>query len=48
MDEVLYLDRLRLDVIDHPRDRVFSRRALVTAGPQPSQELLAFRERVFR
>lgn len=46
MDEVLYLDRLRLDAIDHPADvAVFPDERFVTAGPPPSQELLAFRTR---
>jgi Tfp pilus assembly protein PilF len=46
MDEVLYLDHLRLDVIDHPADVVvFPDERFVAAGPPPSQELLAFRTR---
>jgi Tfp pilus assembly protein PilF len=48
MDEVLYLDHLRLAVIDHPADaRVFPDERFVTGGPPPSQKLLAFRERHF-
>lgn len=48
MDEVLYLDHLRLDAIDHPADvAVFPDERFATAGPPPSQELLAFRTRHF-
>ena len=50
MDEVMYLDRLRLDVIDHPADvSVFPDERFATSDPQPTQELLFFRdsERVF-
>jgi tetratricopeptide (TPR) repeat protein len=44
MDEVLYLDRLRLIVLDHPADvAVYPDERFVTEGPQPSQDLLAFR-----
>ncbi len=43
MDEVLYLDRARLDVIDHPKDVVVvPDERFVLAPPFPSQELLAF------
>lgn len=46
MDEVLYLDHLRLDVIDHPAAvAVHPDERFATSGPQPSQELLAFRAR---
>lgn len=48
MDEILYLDHLRLDVIDHPADvSVYPDERFVTSGPQPSRELLAFRSRFF-
>jgi tetratricopeptide (TPR) repeat protein len=48
MDEVLYLDHLRLDVVDHPADvAVYPDERFVTSGPPPSQELLAFRGRHF-
>jgi cytochrome c-type biogenesis protein CcmH/NrfG len=44
MDEVLYLDYLRLDVIDHPADLdVFPDERFVVSGPPPTQEVLAFR-----
>ena len=43
MDEVLYLDRLRLDVVDHPTGVVvLPDERFVLAPPFPSQELLAF------
>lgn len=46
MDEVLYLDHLRLDVIDHPADaHVFPDERFVFALPNASQKLLAFRTR---
>jgi hypothetical protein len=48
MDEVIYLDRLRLDVIDHPGETcVFPDERFATGGPPPTQELLRFRERLF-
>jgi tetratricopeptide (TPR) repeat protein len=50
MDEVLYLDRLQLDVIDHPADvSLFPDERFATAGPQPTQERLVFRngDRIF-
>ena len=48
MDEVLYLDHLRLDVIDHPAGvAVFPDERFVMSDPPPSQELLAFRTRRF-
>jgi tetratricopeptide (TPR) repeat protein len=46
MDEVLYLDHLKLEVIDHPADaHVFPDERFVLAPPNPSQKLLAFRTR---
>jgi Tfp pilus assembly protein PilF len=50
MDEVMYLDKLRLDVIDHPADvSIFPDERFATSDPQPSQERLFFRdsERIF-
>jgi len=44
MDEVLYLDRVQLDVIDSPLGTtVLPDERFVVSGPQPSQELLAFK-----
>jgi tetratricopeptide (TPR) repeat protein len=44
MDEVLYLDHLRLAVIDHPAEaHVFPDERFVFSGPEASQKLLAFR-----
>lgn len=45
MDEVSYLDRLRLDVIDHPAGVEVHPDERFAAGGPPSQELLAFRDR---
>ncbi len=46
MDEVLYLDRVQLDVVDHPADTtVYPDERFVSSGPQPTQALLAFRKR---
>ena len=48
MDEISYLDHLRLVVVDHPADAVvFPDERFATADPQPTQELLAFRSRQF-
>ena len=48
MDEVLYLDHIRLDVVDHPSGAaVFPDERFVFAPPEPTQKLLAFRERHF-
>ncbi len=50
MDEVLYLDHLALDVIDHPAaTSVFPDERFVGGPPYPSGELLGFKdeERVF-
>jgi tetratricopeptide (TPR) repeat protein len=45
MDELMYLDRIRLDVIDHPGDViVFPDERFATSDPQPSQQRLYFRE----
>jgi hypothetical protein len=47
MDEVTYLDRLQLVVLDHPADvRVYPDERF-TDGPPPTQELLALRGEVF-
>jgi lipoprotein NlpI len=48
MDEVTYLDRLQLLVLDHPNDvRVYPDERFSTDGTCPSQDLLAFREEIF-
>ncbi len=48
MDEVTYLDRLQLVVVDHPPTvRVFPDERFVAAGPQPSQDLIAFSQEVY-
>ena len=47
MDEVMYLDHLRLTVVDHPADTaVFPDERFAIADPQPTQKVLAFRKRV--
>ena len=47
MDEVMYLDHVRLSVVDHPADAVvFPDERFAVADPQPTQKLLAFRKRV--
>ncbi|HUR55532.1 MAG TPA: FG-GAP-like repeat-containing protein, partial [Gemmataceae bacterium] len=48
MDEVLYLDRVQLLAVDHPAGvSVFPDERFVFGAPLPTQELLAFKERVF-
>ena len=48
MDEITYLDRLQLLVVDHPPDvAVFPDERFVVEGPPASQEVLAFREPIF-
>jgi Tfp pilus assembly protein PilF len=48
MDEVMYLDHVRLDVVDHPSDvEVHPDERFATAPPLPTQDLLAFRTRRF-
>jgi hypothetical protein len=48
MDEVTYLDRLRLVVLDHPADvRVYPDERFADGGPPPTQELLAFRQEIY-
>jgi TPR repeat protein len=48
MDEVTYLDRLQLVVVDHPADtHVYPDERFATSGPQPTQEVFAFSERTF-
>jgi hypothetical protein len=45
MDEVMYLDHVRLDVIDHPPELcVFPDERFATSDPQPTQERLFFKE----
>jgi hypothetical protein len=47
MDEVTYLDRLQLVVVDHPAGvQVYPDERFSTDGSQPSQELIAFSEQV--
>jgi len=46
MDEVMYLDRLRLAVVDHPAAAVvYPDERFAVADPQPTQAVLAFRHR---
>jgi tetratricopeptide (TPR) repeat protein len=46
MDEVLYLDHLKLEVIDHPHNAtIYPDERFVFQGPAPTQQLQAFRER---
>jgi hypothetical protein len=48
MSEVAYLDRLQLVAIDHPAGtHVYPDERFATAGPPPSQELIAFDKEVF-
>ncbi len=48
MDEMVYLDHLRLLVLDHPADvSVYPDERFAVDGPMPTQELLAFRQRIF-
>jgi hypothetical protein len=50
MDEVVYLDRLQLLVVDHPDTvRVYPDERFTESGPGPTQDLLAFdsRQQVF-
>lgn len=47
MDELMYIDRLQLVVIDHPKDtQVHPDERFATADPQPTQELLVFKDPV--
>ncbi len=47
MDEVMYLDHLRLAVVDHPGDVVvYPDERFAVADPQPTQKLRAFSKRV--
>ncbi|HZV08095.1 MAG TPA: FG-GAP-like repeat-containing protein [Gemmataceae bacterium] len=48
MDETTYLDRLQLVVVDRPPGvRVYPEERFVTAGPAPSQQLVAFSKEIF-
>ncbi len=48
MDETTYLDRLQLVVIDQPPGvRVYPDERFVTAGPPPSQQLIAFNKEIY-
>src|SRR5262249_33319497 len=43
MNEVTYLDQLKLEVVDHPAGvRVYPDERFVVSDPPPSQKLLAF------
>ena len=47
MDEVVYLDRLELLAIDHPKDtQVHPDERFVLEGPAPTQDLLVFANRI--
>ena len=47
MDEVMYLDHVRLAVVDHPADAVvYPDERFAVADPQPTQKILAFRKRI--
>ena len=44
MDEITYLDRLQLVVVDHPAGvRVYPDERFATADPPPSQKLFSFK-----
>ncbi len=46
MDEVMYLDAVRLAVVDHPADAViYPDERFAVAEPLPTQKILAFRKR---
>jgi FG-GAP-like repeat/Tetratricopeptide repeat/ASPIC and UnbV len=48
LDEILYLDRLQLTVLDHPPNvSVYPDERFATSDPPPTQDLLAFREQIF-
>jgi hypothetical protein len=48
MNEVTYLDRLQLLVLDHPTDvAVYPDERFASADPPVTQDLLAFRQRIF-
>jgi hypothetical protein len=48
MDEVAYLDRLQLVVVDHPAGTsVYPDERFATGGPPPTQDLIAFDRRIF-
>jgi hypothetical protein len=48
MDEITYLDRLQLIVIDHPGDvRVYPDERFAESGPPVTQDLIAFRKEIF-
>ncbi|HKB03759.1 MAG TPA: CRTAC1 family protein, partial [Gemmataceae bacterium] len=48
MDELLYLDRVQLVAIDHPKNaEVHPDERFVIAGPPPTQDLLVFQNAIF-
>jgi hypothetical protein len=48
MDEISYLDRLQLLVLDHPAElRIFPDERFATADPPASQDLIAFRQEIY-
>jgi tetratricopeptide (TPR) repeat protein len=48
MNEVVYLERLQLTVMDHPSDvRAYPDERFVSTGPPASQDLLAFRQEIY-
>ncbi|MFM7148323.1 MAG: CRTAC1 family protein, partial [Gemmataceae bacterium] len=48
MDEITYLDALRLEVVDHPRElSVFPDERFATGGKPPTQKIIAFGPRIF-
>jgi hypothetical protein len=48
MDEITYLDRLQLIVLDHPADvRVYPDERFTSSGPPASQEILALGQPIF-
>lgn len=47
MSEVIYLDRLQLLVLDHPKEMRVYPDERFSSGPPPSQDLLAFRDEIY-
>ena len=47
MDELMYVDHLRLTVVDHPADTaMFPDERFAVVDPQPTQKLLGFRKQI--